>query len=279
MIYLLLSISSATSLFILFRWFRTTGVHTRHAIMVNYAVASATGFISFAPAPHWYQKPWFLPAAALGVFLYLIFRILGRTTQENGVAVASVANRMSVVIPVMVGLFFLDEQISVLKITGILAGVAAVAFSMSGSARGGGSWHWPLILFLGSGVVDVSLKLFQLLSVSEAEFPVFCSTLFGFAFFSALVHHLFTAERKVRWRSAAGGLILGVCNFGSFYFMLKTLSLPGWESSAIFPINHVGVVALSTVLALVIFREKPGFTGAVSLALAAVAILLLYLSL
>lgn len=279
MIYLLLSISSATALFILFRWFGTTGVHTRHAIMVNYAVASVTGLISFAPAPNWYQKPWFLPAAALGVFLYLIFRIMGRTTQENGVAVASVANRMSVVIPVMVGLFYLDEQLNVFKVAGILAGVAAVAFSMGGSARKGGAWHWPLILFLGSGVVDVSLKLFQFHSVSEAEFPVFCSTLFGFAFFAALVHHLFTATRKVHWRSLAGGLVLGVCNFGSFYFMLKTLSLPGWESSAIFPINHVGVVALSTLLALLIFREKPGFTGVVSLVLAGAAILFLYLSL
>jgi len=278
MIYLLLSVLSATGLFILFRWFRSSGVHTRHAIMVNYGVASATGLVVFRPSAPWFEQPWFWPAAALGTFMYLIFRIMARATQENGVAIASIANKMSVIIPVLFGLLYLHEKATGLKIAGIITGVAAVTLSTRGSAKGGG-WFWPLILFIGSGLIDASLKLFQYWTLSEGEFPVFCITTFGFAFLAALTHHFFTAERIVYWRSLRGGLLLGVFNFGSIFFILKTLSLPGWESSAIFPINNVSVVALSTLSALVIFREKPNVAGIVSLALACIAILFLYMAL
>lgn len=275
MTYLLLSILASVALFILFRWFGANGTNTRHAIMVNYATASATGLIVFQPTRTWFTEPWFPFAAALGMFFYLIFRIMARTTQENGVAVASVVNKMSVIIPVLVGLLYFREEFNTWKIAGIAAGMAAVVLSTHGSASRG-SWHWPLILFLGSGIIDTSLKLFQAGPVNDAAFPMLCSTLFGFAFLTALGHHLFTPDKKISQRSILGGLLLGVVNFGTVYFILKALSLPGWESSVVYPINNVGVVALSTLAAAIIFREKPNTTGYISLALAALAILLLY---
>jgi len=277
MTWLVFSILSSSAILLLFRWFSDGGVHTRHAIMLNYAVAAATGFAIFTPTAEWFSQPWFFPAAGMGVLFYVIFRVMAKTAQENGVAVGVVVTKMSVIIPVVVGLTVLNETFSNEKMAGIALGLAAVALTTRGGVKNG-AWMWPIILFAGSGVIDASLKLFQVNLLSESDTPVFVSTVFSFAFISALVHHLFTSERAVSKRSMLGGILLGIVNFGSLYFILKSLALPGLESSVVFPINNFGIVICSTLLAIVLFRENPRPRVWLGIGLASGSIWLLYLS-
>ena len=53
----------------------------------------------------------------------------------------------------------------------------------------------------------------------------------------------------------AGGL-LGVLNYGAIYFLVKVLGLEGWQSSQLFPIYSVGVVTVSSLLAVILFKER-----------------------
>lgn len=277
MIYLLCSIASSTIILLLFRWMSNNGSNTRHAIVINYAIAAITGMAIYPVGIDTVHEPWFWSAALLGVWFYLIFRVIAKTTQVSGVAAASVATRMSVVIPVCVGLFVLDESLTLIKISGIALGLAAVFLSSSGSMKPK-EWIWPIIAFFGSGSVDTSLKLFQEWSVADAHFTAFTVTIFVFAFLSGLAHHFFTAQRKMNRQSIWSGIILGVANFASLYFILKTLALPGWESSVVFPINNVGVVAVSSVAAILLFAERPNKKGVLGLFLAVLSIVLLYWS-
>ncbi len=277
MIWLLGSVLCSSGILLLFRSFTDAQVHTRHAIMINYLTAASTGYLIYRPTELWFAEPWFLPSALMGVFFYMIFRVMAKTAQENGVAVSVVFSKMSVVIPVMVGLTILNESLNWLKVVGILVGIAAVVLTAQGDTRKG-LWIWPLILFLGSGGIEASLKLFQVKLLGEGQTPLFISTVFSFAFLTAASHHITTTERKVSGRSALGGLILGMINFGSIYFLLKALDLPGWESSFVFPINNFAIVLCSAVLAMLLFRETPKLRVWTGLGLASFSIWLLYLS-
>lgn len=278
MIFLTLSILASSAIMLIFRWFSSAKINTRHAIMTNYVVACITGLLVFMPNESWMSRPWFWPSAVLGILFYTIFRVMAKTAQENGVAVGVVVTKMSVIIPVSFGLTLLGEAFNWLKIVGILCGLSAVLLTTNGHVKGK-AFIWPVILFVGSGVIDTVLNLFQEWSVTEVEVPVFSSTVFGFAFITAFIHHLIIKEdRKVAFKSIGGGLVLGTVNFGSIYFLLGALALPDWESSVVFPINNFGIVLLSTLLAMLLFKERPNGKNWIGIVLSFSAIWFLYLS-
>lgn len=277
MIYLALSILSSIGIFISFRMFRSYEVNTRHGIMINYLVAGLTGLLVFQPNSLWFTETWFLPSCLLGVLFYVIFRVMAKVTQENGMSVSSVATKMSVVIPVAVGLLLLNESLSLLKLAGVFFGLLSIVLTAGGSVERK-DILWPVILFAGSGIIDASLKLFQHFWVADDSFPMFISSIFLSAFASASIHHMFTRVRSVRANAWVGGLGLGLVNFAALYFILKSLALPAWESSVVFPINNFGIIAGSTLLAVIALGERLSLRGWLGFASASVSILTLYLS-
>ena len=276
MIYVFLSVLASTLILAIFRLMTSVGANTRHTITVSYLVASLTGFTQFSTESINSSAPWFWPAAAEGAIFYLVFRLMAKTTQVNGIAVASIATKMSVVIPVCIGIVVLNESANAIKLAGVFAGICAVFLSAGGSVQVN-QWKWPALVFLGTGAIDASFKLFQELGLSEQEFPLFITTIFSFAFVVGLVHHFVCADRRLNSASVFSGIALGLTNFGTVFFILKALAQPQWESSVIFPINNFGVVALSTVTAVVLFNEKLSSGGWAGLGLAVAAIGLLYL--
>src|SRR5207244_11659921 len=80
-----------------------------------------------------------------------------------------------------------------------------------------------------------------------------------FAFEASLVIGLTQGELAAsdfRVHHLVGGILLGVMNYVAIYALLKVLALKGWESSQLFPIYSVGVVAVSSLLAVILFRER-----------------------
>lgn len=277
MIFLALSILSSIGIFLVFRMFKSYELNTRHGILVNYLVAGLTGLIAFMPGTLWFDKDWFLPSFLLGAFFYVIFRVMARVTQVNGLSLASIATKMSVVIPVAVGLLVLDESWSWLKGLGIMAGLVAIVLSAGGRGKIN-ALVWPLVLFMGSGIIDASLKLFQHYLVSAPDYPVFISTIFIAAFVTAAIHHLFTKDQRISKGAVFGGTVLGIVNFAALFFIIKTLALPDWESSVVFPINNFGIIAGSTAIAVLAMRERLSLTGWIGFFLATASIVVLYLS-
>ncbi|MEX2596255.1 MAG: hypothetical protein WEC59_04930 [Salibacteraceae bacterium] len=275
--YLSLSILASIGIFWSFRMFQSYRIHTRQGIMINYVVAGITGLFAFQPREFWFDAQWFWPSAALGILFYVIFRVMAKVTQENGMSVSSIATKMSVVMPVSMGIIILDESLSWIKLSGITMGLISIVLS-AGNNMKSGQWIWPMILFLGSGSIDSFLKLFQQFLVSEDAFPFFICNIFFSAFITSLVHHLFTKDKKIQLKTVGGGIVLGAVNFAALYFILKSLAMPGWESSIVFPINNFGIIAGSTLLAVIAFREKINIRGWLGFLFASLSILLLYFS-
>ena len=62
-------------------------------------------------------------------------------------------------------------------------------------------------------------------------------------------------------RVLAWGILLGLVNFGSIFFLVKTLNyqhpLQGSiDSSVVFGINNIGIVTLSVLLGVLLFKER-----------------------
>ena len=277
MIYITLSILCSIAILLVFRMFRQFEVVTRQGIMINYSVAGAFGVLLFQPGFDWFNSPWILPAVLLGMLFYLVFRLMARVTQENGLSVSSIATKMSVVIPVSVGVLMLSESMSLLKMSGLLLGLLSIVLT-SGFELKGNAWLWPLLLFVGSGFIDACIKMLQHFMVPDDQFSAFTTCVFSCAFLTALGHHAALGMNKVPLKTVFWGAMLGVVNFGSLYFLLKSLALPAWESSVIFPINNFGIIAGSTAIAILFFQEKVETRGWIGLGAAVLSIVLLYIT-
>jgi uncharacterized membrane protein len=72
------------------------------------------------------------------------------------------------------------------------------------------------------------------------------------------------------------GLTLGAFNYGSLYFFVNALNFYGEESSKIFGINHLGIIALSVIIARLFFKEKQSVLNWIGVGLSIVAILILF---
>jgi uncharacterized membrane protein len=64
-------------------------------------------------------------------------------------------------------------------------------------------------------------------------------------------------------------------NYVAVYALLKVLALKGWESSQLFPIYSVGVVAVSALLAMLFFRERLSRQKTIGLVVGLAAVVLL----
>jgi multidrug transporter EmrE-like cation transporter len=81
--------------------------------------------------------------------------------------------------------------------------------------------------------------------------------------------------KQLRLVHVLAGLVLGVVNYLAVYALVKALALEGWQSSQLYPIYSVGVVAVSTGLAMVLFGEKLSNIRKAGLAVGVLAVALL----
>lgn len=283
MIYLLLSILFATSLFVIFKYFDIYKIDTLKAIVVNYLVAFSFGFalseitFSVSEIP---QKSWFVGAIVLGVLFVSIFFVMANTAQKNGVSVASVAGKMSVVIPVFFGVLLYNESVTFLKIVGILIALAAVYLASVKDKKldsPKANLMYPVLLFLGSGAIDTILKYVQVNFVPRNEVSLFSGSLFGFAaFFGLIILAIKTIQKREPFetKNIIAGIVLGIPNYFSIIFLIKALQTEGFESSTLFTINNVAVVIVSTLVGLFLFKEHFSTKNKIGVCMAIIGIIL-----
>jgi drug/metabolite transporter (DMT)-like permease len=281
--YLALSILCSSLIFVVFKLFVRYHVQTLYAIIVNYVVACLVGLFFYKgelAITNLPEKSWFWGAMALGVLFILVFNLMAATSQKLGVSVASVATKMSFVLPAILGVVLYNEQIDAIKLLGIAIAILAVYLSSMKQSSGNFKMSMlllPFLVFLGSGIIDSAIKYFQEAHVPKTEFALFSAVLFFFAGCTGLLFIGFTSFKqplKLNPRNILGGIALGIPNFFSIYFLLLALGYKGLSSASIFTANNVGIVILSTVLGIVLFREKLSTKNWLGIGLAVISIVL-----
>lgn len=254
------------------------------AIIVNYFIACAVGYFGFvknATLSEIPAKPWFFGTLILGFLFIIVFNLAAITTQRSGLSVVSVATKMSVAIPVLFGILYFNESAGILKVVGIILALIAVYLSSikakSGIAIKKKNLIYPVLVFLGSGLIDTLIKYFETSYVNKDDVAIFSSTIFSVAGIIGvliLIYQGFTGNLKITGKNILGGIVLGIPNFFSIYFLVLALRNNGVESSTIFTINNVAIVLVSTLLGIILFKEKLILKNWIGILLAIISILL-----
>ena len=278
-----LSVLFSSLIFVVFKLFDTYKVETLYAIIINYVVASAAGMILYEKNIVLLEvptKPWFLGTLVLGILFILVFNLMAATSQKSGVSVASVATKMSLVIPVIFGLLVYDEQLGTLKTIGIILALAAVYFA-SVKERDilikKNVLILPVMVFIGSGIIDTSIKYLEETLVPKDEFPLFSAVVFGSAAITGIIYislKSFKTRSTPSITTALGGMGLGILNYFSIYYLLRALQQENLNSASVFTINNVAIVMFSTLLGVLLFKERISVKNWMGITLAVISIIL-----
>ena len=286
---LLLSIVLNAWLGVIFGFFPRFRIDSFQAIVFNYWTCVITGSLALGYFPlgmHSLQQPWLPFAGLMGVLFISVFSLIAYSSAKVGVTITQMSNRLSMVIPVVVAVLFYDEAMPPLKVAGLLLALVAVVLSsrMSGKERGTtGGWAMvlPLLLFAGSGIIDTLTKYAERSFLQEqATANSYLIAGFGTAALCGtltLAWLYATGRRRFAWRNVAGGLVLGIPNYFSIFFLIRALQHPGLSSSATIPINNIGVLLVVSLVGLLVFRERLSRANYLGLLFTLVAILLIYL--
>lgn len=265
MIYLVLAVVCNSLLFLILKSFDRFRINTLQGIVVNYAVAGSLGLLlspvhfSFAALE---TKSWLWIPPIMGLLFISIFLLIARTAQTIGVSVASVANKMSVIIPVIVAILLYNDSTGFMKVAGIVLALVAVYFTSKkndGTSLGLRQLFLPLVVFLGSGIIDALVNFAQQQSVSTADSPLFIACCFLMAFTGGLLmvsYQLIRKQTTLQPRALIAGIVLGVPNYFSIWCIIEALESQLMESSMLYPVANMGIVVVSTLGAFLIFREK-----------------------
>ncbi len=286
MIYLFLSIAASSLIFVIFKLFARYKINTLQAIVVNYCIAFATGISTYTgdtSASEAISSQWFYGALALGFVFISVFNLMAITTQKSGLSVVSVATKMSVIIPIAFGILYYQESAAFLKIIGILMALVAVfmASTKEKTAIDRNTLLFPFLILIGSGIIDVSLKYIEQAYVKDTDAGIFSATIFASAGVLGIVlvsYYLITGRTKIALKNIIAGIILGVPNYFSIYFLVKALRIDGMDSSSIFTLNNVSIVILSTLLGILLFKERLLVKNWIGIGLAILSILLVSLA-
>jgi len=284
MIYLLLSILSSSVIFITFKVTERFKTNLIKLITVNYLVAAILGF-SFNRHPisiqHVLSSEWLPYATIIGLAFILMFFLIGYSTRLSGVAVTTIAGKLSMVIPILFSILYFSEKTTIFKISGLILATIAVfltSFRPVDKSKNIKLIILPMTIFLGSGITDSVVKYAQNFHVPNSMSLLFSAVVFLTALIIGLIFILIkprSVPKNISIAELIGGSILGIANFGSLYFFILALNNSKLDSSIVFGMNNICIVLFSILIGSVLFKEKFSKVNFAGVLMAVIAILIL----
>lgn len=282
--FVFLTISAVFSLSVaqVLKIIETKPLKVINVLVINYLVAFLISLFS----TDWngiLDQPGSIPvlihSAILGFLFIANFLIYSKSIDKNGMGISIAAMRMSLVFPILLSLFIYNEAIT----TGLIVGILLTFVSLfllippvNKEKKVPLKYAvLPILLFVISGITDSGLKIF------EREFSVFfdesqfLSGLFFFAFLTGALLLILRKELFFSLKEVMYGIILGVVNLYSSYFILMALKeIPG---SIVFPLVNLSIVFVGTFIGVIFWKDRPDKRQWLGLALASISIFLLVL--
>jgi drug/metabolite transporter (DMT)-like permease len=263
-----MSILTNAAIFFLFKLFDRFKVQTLPAIVVNYFMACSVGLFVVPDLGHALEgasqwPAWTVGGLSLGILFILVFYLTGTTARIIGVSVTTIASKMSLALAVLLFVWVdPNEHLSLTKIMAILVAMSGVYFSSlkdDGRKLSIRSFLLPALILLGSTGVDFGIAYFSSFPANDDELKLYSCLSFGMAGLCGsvfMVIQLYTGRMTLTLRDVLGGLVLGAINYGSIIFLVLAYDSGIMQKSAMLPINNLGVVLVSALAAVLVFKEK-----------------------
>ena len=260
-----------SSMLVLFKYFGKYGVNNLQAIIVNYFTAGTLSLIVAhnndikINLPEIIYSTYIIPSLIIGFLFIVTFNLLAFGTQKIGIAISTVANKMSMIIPVIIGISLFSEKLGMFKLIGILLAISAIYMTSTKSGKLSFDKKFlPIILliFFGQGMADGTLSWAQKFSINDENTPLFFASVFLIAGILGSVFLIYETIKngfKLEFKNLIWGIALGIPNYLTLHFFVRSLQSPIFESSQVFPIVNMGVIVLTALAGIILFREKLSF--------------------
>lgn len=189
-----------------------------------------------------------------GVIYFLSFWLYQYNVRKNGAALSSTFMKLGVLVPTILSIFIFREIPTILQVFGILMaiiGMVIINLSMKKDIIKNIKVDLFLLFVMG-GLGDFNSKLYQNYAQSEyRELFVF------YIFITALIVSsitLFVKNRKVKTTDIVAGLLVGIPNQLTAYFLVRSLN--HIKASIAFPIFSSGTILFVNTVNILFFKEK-----------------------
>ena len=282
MFYLILAILCSTGVFVAMRLFERFRLDNHQALMWNYVFATATGFLmckQFDTPTQLVGEPWFGLSLITGFWFIFTYVLMTASSQRSGVTVTSLSSKLSVVLPTLAGVVLFHETLGLVPVLGIALALVALVLVVGGkndsSKTSKTNWLLPVLIFFGTGTGDILMKLTEQKNASPdmsfmIAFIYFIALLFGILLVG---YDLLRGKAKWQWKSAVGGIGLGIINFFSTYCVYQAMRC--FDNVVLFPVYNIGVVSLCAITGWLLFKEKLTWKNYLGMAIAIIAVILI----
>jgi drug/metabolite transporter (DMT)-like permease len=223
-----------------------------------------------------------LLAAALFISLFIL---MGLSSQKNGVAMTSIAVKMSMAISLILMIVLYNEDLGWMKVAGIalaFTGVFLVSYTGKSDNSAAKSEVWMLAtLFIGSGILDFILNYVQKHHLDHLTPSLFSAFGFGGAGligFAILMTQVLRKQASLSVKNVVAGVALGIPNYFSIYLLMESYRSTGWNDSTVLAVINVSIVMISSVIGFIAFKENVTIKKIIGLVAAIAAIVVLYLA-
>lgn len=262
--YLLLSVFSSVIVSIILKMTPKTQWDIRQVIAGGYVVAATLCGYFLAPNPTRLlqdipNSAW-LVFFALGMLLPSLFLVLAKSVEQVGIVRTDAAQRLSLLVPLLAAFFVFGEVFSWLKGLGLALGFIAIIFIVSkdnATERTRFSWCWPVLVFLGMGLIDILFK--QMAVLTQIAFADLLFAVFVLAWVVSCLYLIERWHKKLlrwHWHNLIGALLLGSFNFANILFYIKAHQSLAKEPALVFASMNMGVITLGTLVGVWLFHER-----------------------
>lgn len=286
MLYLIIVILLNTYIFTVFKLFAKYKVNALQAIAVNYWTCVVVGAITFGYNPlttSVVNESWIGYAVFFGAYLIFLFNVLSYSTAKQGMTVTTIANKLSLVIPVIFSWWLYNDGMNAVKIFGILLAFPAVYMATRRKEKLQiNTLYLPAIIFVLSGLLDTYIKYVQHFHLAnEAQQSAYTTTAFAVAGLLGtilVVARTIVKKERILPKNILAGILLGLPNYFSIYYFIRLFDSGYMDSSSIVPVNNTGIVLATTFVAIFFFKEPANRSRLIGVVLSVISILLIALS-
>jgi len=282
MLYIFLSICCSVSVSIMLKLAKRYHIDVLQAVTWNYSVAIALTWFLYKPQLNQQQTNHSYTYLILGVLLPVLFLIIAISVRIAGIVRTDLAQRLSLLIPILAAFFLFGEKLTLLKLGGIGLGFVAILCTVpsrgTANTRGKGnlSWLYLLLVFAGFGVIDIMFKRVAVFTDVPYTTSLFiCYILAFIVSVIILIIQINRKKTKFSWPHILIGWVLGVANFGNILFYIKAHQALANTPSTVFAAMNIGVIVLAALVGLIVFKEKLSVVNKAGIALALIAIIII----